>query len=99
MHIPTILMLSITFAIGLVGLIFLLFPDRISSLEDKLNAPWGNQEVTALRIGMPGEQAFEQVINRNVLDQKVTWDGWTRQYPRLFGIALCLVAVLLWWQL
>ena len=99
MHLPTILMLSITLAIGLVGLVFLLFPDRISRLEDKLNAPWGDRELTALRIGMPGEEAVEQVINRNVLDQKVTWDGWTRQYPRFVGAALCLVAVLLWWQI
>jgi hypothetical protein len=92
-------MLSITLAIGLVGLIFLLFPDRIKHLEDKLNAPWGDQEVTALRIGMPGEQAVEQVINRNVLDQKVTWDGWTRNHPRIVGAVLCLVAAVLGWQL
>ena len=99
MHLPTILMLSITFAIGLVGLIFLLFPDRISRLEDKLNAPWGDREVMSLRLGLRGEQAIEQTINRNVLDQKITWDGWARQYPRFVGAALCLVAVLLWWQL
>lgn len=99
MHLPTILMLSISLAIGLVGLVLLLFPDRISRLEDKLNAPWGDRELTALRIGMPGEQAVEQVINRNVLDQKISWDGWARRYPRLVGAALCLVAVLLWWQI
>ena len=99
MHLPTVLMLSITIAIGLVGLIFLLIPDRIKHLEDKLNAPWGDQELTALRLGMQGERAIEQVINRNVLDQEITWDGWTKQHPRLVGIALCLVAALLWWQI
>ena len=99
MHLPTVLMLSITIAIGLVGLIFLLFPDRIKHLEDKLNAPWGDKELTALRLGMQGERAIEQVINRNVLDQEISWDGWTKQHPRLVGIALCLVAALLWWQI
>jgi hypothetical protein len=92
-------MLSITIATGLVGLVFLLFPDRIIHLEDRLNTPWGDREVTALRLGLRGEQAIEQAINRSVLDQQLTWDGWARNHPRVVGIVLCLVAAVLWWQL
>ena len=99
MHLPTVLILSITIAIGLVGLVFLLFPGHINRLEDRLNAPWGNREVMSLRLGLRGEQAIEQTINRNVLDKQLTWDGWTKQHPRVVGAALCLVAVVLWWQL
>jgi hypothetical protein len=92
-------MLCITIATGLVGLVFLLFPDRIARLEERLNAPWGDREVTALRLGLRAEQDIEQAINRTVLDQQLTWDGWARSHPRFVGIALCLVAALLWWQL
>ena len=99
MHIPTVLMLSITIITGLVGLVFLLFPDQINRLEDKINAPWGNREVTALRLGLRGEQAIEQTINRNVLDKQLTWDGWAKKHPRVVGIALCLFSAMLWWQL
>jgi hypothetical protein len=99
MQLPTILMLCITILTGLVGLVFLLFPNRISHLEDKLNAPWGDREVISLRLGLRGEQAIEQTINRNVLDKQLTWDGWTKKHPRVVGAALCLVAAVLWWQL
>jgi hypothetical protein len=99
MHLPPVLMLCITIATGLVGLIFLLFPDRILRLEDKLNAPWGDREVMSLRLGLRGEQAIEQTINRNVLDKQLTWDGWTKKHPRVVGAALCLVAAVMWWQL
>lgn len=99
MHIPTILMLCITTATGLVGILFLLFPNWISRLEEMLNAPWGDRELTALRIGLRGEQAAEQLINRPILDRKITWDGWAKQHPRLVGAVLCLVAALIWWQM
>ena len=99
MHVPTVLMLSITIITGLVGLVFLLFPDQINRLEDKINAPWGNREVTALRLGLRGEQAIEQTINSNVLDKQLTWDGWAKKHPRVVGIALCLFSAMLWWQL
>ena len=99
MHLPPVLMLCITIATGLVGLIFLLFPDRIHRLEDKLNAPWGDREVISLRLGLRGEQDIEQTINRNVLDKQLTWDVWAKQHPRVVGAALCLVAAVLWWQL
>jgi hypothetical protein len=55
--------------------------------------------VTALRLGLPAEQDIERVINRSVLDQKLTWDGWARNHPRIVGAVLCLVAAVLWWQL
>jgi hypothetical protein len=99
MQLPTILMLAITIAIGLVGLLFLLFPDSIQRLEARLNAPWGDQEVTALRLGLRGEQAIEQTINRNVLEKQLSWDGWAKKHPRVVGIALCLVSAGIWWQL
>ena len=99
MELPTVLMLSITIITALVGLVFLLFPDQINRLEDKINAPWGNREVTALRLGLRGEQVIEQTINRNVLDKQLSWDGWAKKHPRVAGIALCLVSAMLWWQL
>ena len=99
MHIPTILMLCITIATGFVGLVFLLFPDRVHRLEARLNAPWGNREVTALRLGLRGEDTIEQTLNRNVLDKQITWDDWAKNHPRVVGVALCLVSVVLWWQL
>ena len=99
MQINAVLMLCITFATGLVGLVFLLFPGSIKHLEEKLNAPWGNREVMALRFGLRAEQAIEQTINRNVLDKQLTWDGWTKRHPRVVGAALCLVAALLYWQI
>ena len=99
MHLPTVLMLCIIIATGLVGLVFLLFPGSIKRLEDRLNAPWGDQEIISLRLGLRSEQAIEQTINRNVLDQKISWDGWTKRYPRVVGAALCLVAALLYWQM
>jgi hypothetical protein len=99
MQLPTFLMLVITIAIGLVGLLFLLFPGSIQRLEAWLNAPWGEREVTALRLGLNGEQAIEQAINRNVLDTQLTWDAWTKRHPRIVGTALCLVAAVLWWQI
>ena len=99
MHIPMILMLCITVLTGLVGMVFLFFPDRMVQLEAWLNAPWGNREVASLRFGLRGEQTLEQAINRDVLTTPLVWDGWLRQHPRLVGAALCLVAALLWWQL
>ena len=99
MHIPTVLMLSITIITGLAGLVFLLFPDHIHRLEETLNAPWGEREVTALRLGLRGEETIEQTLNQSVLDKQLTWDGWAKEHPRVVGIALCLVAAMLWWQL
>ncbi len=99
MQIPAVLMLCITLATGLIGLVFLLIPDRIAQLEAWLNARWGNREVASLRFGLSGEQTLEEIINRDVLAHKITWDGWTKRHPRLVGIALCLVAVSLWWQM
>ncbi len=92
-------MLTITLATGFVGLLFLLFPGSVKRLEEMLNAPWGDREIMSLRLGLRSEQAIEQTINRNVLDQKISWDGWTKRYPRVVGIALCLVSIALWWQL
>lgn len=99
MHLPPVLMLTITIATGLVGLLFLLFPGSVKRLEEMLNAPWGDREIMSLRLGLRSEQAIEQTINRNVLDQEISWDGWTKRHPRLVGLALCLVSIALWWQL
>ena len=76
MQLPTILMLCITITTGLVGLVFLLFPDRIARLEERLNAPWGDREVTALRLGLQGEQDIEQAK---------TAMSWTSTSPGMAG--------------
>jgi ABC-type phosphate transport system permease subunit len=99
MQMPTILMLSIALLTGLVGLAFLFFPNRIRQLEERLNTPWGDRELASLRIGIRGEQAVEQVMNRNVLATEIVWDGWLRRHPRLVGVALCLLAMWFGWQL
>ena len=99
MHLPALLMWCITVATGLVGVVFLLLPDRIRQLETRLNAPWGDRELVSLRLGLRREQAMEQVINRNVLDKEVIWDSWSRRHPRLVGVVLCVIAVWLGSQL
>ena len=99
MHIPTLMMWCITLLTGLLGMVFLVFPARIGQLEAWLNAPWGDRELASLRFGLRGEQGLEQVINRNVLTTQIVWDNWLRQRPRLVGVALCLLAVWLGWQL
>ncbi len=98
MQMPTFLMVCLALITGLVGIAFLFFPDRIKQLEARLNAPWGDRELASLRLGVRGEQAVEQVINRNVLTTQFVWDGWLRQHPRLVGIALCLLAAWFGWQ-
>ncbi|MGB5259735.1 MAG: hypothetical protein WBO34_04345 [Gammaproteobacteria bacterium] len=98
MHVPAILMFGIAAVTGLVGILFLFFPDRIRQLEARLNARWGDREVATMRFGTPGEQAVEQIINREVLSRQIVWDGWLLQHPRLVGIALCLLALWLGWQ-
>ena len=99
MQLPDILMLCITLVTGIVGLVFLFFPDRIRQLEARLNAPWGNREVASLRIGMRGEEAIEQAMNRDVLPRQIVWDGWLQRNPRPVGVALCLLAAWLGLQL
>lgn len=98
MQLPAILIFCIALAIGLVGILFLFFPDRIRQLEERLNARWGDREVATVRFGTEGEHAVEQVINREVLSRQIVWDGWLQRYPRMVGAALCLLAVWLWWQ-
>lgn len=93
MQIPAILMMCIALATGLVGIVFLFFPDRIKQLEERLNAPWGDRELASLRFGLRGEETVEQVMNRDVLAREITWDNWLRRHPRLVGIALCLLAI------
>jgi hypothetical protein len=98
MQLPTILLFSIAGLTGLVGLLFLFAPERIRQLEAWLNARWGDHEVTTVRFGTPGEEAVEQVINREILSQPIVWDGWLMRYPRAVGVALCLLAMWLAWQ-
>ncbi|MCP4407747.1 MAG: hypothetical protein GY807_08300 [Gammaproteobacteria bacterium] len=91
------LLFFITITVGLVGIIFLFFPDRVAKLERWLNTAWGEQEIAAVRLDLPGEQRLEQVLNRNVLDKRITWDQWARNHPRLTGTYLCVGAGILWW--
>lgn len=98
MQLPTILMFGIALAIGLVGILFLFFPERIRRLEAMLNARWGDREVATVRFGTEVEQAVEQVMNRDILPQQIVWDSWLQRYPRLVGAVLCLLAVLVAWQ-
>jgi hypothetical protein len=92
-----LLLFLIAAATGFVGLIFLLMPQRIGALEEVLNAPWGGRELTALRLGLRGEQDLEQFLNRPVLTRMITWDAWARRHPRSVGAVLCLVAAGLCW--
>jgi protein-S-isoprenylcysteine O-methyltransferase Ste14 len=98
MHIPAILMFGIAIVTGLVGILFLFFPDRIRQLEARLNARWGDRELATVHFGTHGEQAVERAMNREVVSREVVWDGWLLQHPRLVGAVLCLLAVWLVWQ-
>ena len=89
------LIVFISLLVFSVGILFLVFPNAALVLEDKLNATWGAQEITAVRFGFAGEQGVEQMLNRNVLEQRITWDGWSRTHPRLTGVSLCLLAALI----
>lgn len=99
MQMPDILMLCITLVTGLVGIVFLFFPGRIKQLEAWLNEPWGDRELASLRIGVQGEEAIEQAMNRDVLSRQIVWDGWLQRNPRPVGVALCLLAVWLGLQI
>ena len=98
MQLPTIMIFGIAGLMGLVGLLFLFAPERIRQLEARLNARWGDHEVATVRFGTEGEQAVEQVINREVLSHSIVWDSWLMRQPRLVGAALCALAVWLAWQ-
>ena len=74
MQLPTIMIFGIAGLIGLVGLLFLIAPQRIRQLEARLNARWGDHEVATVRFGTEGEQAVEQVMNREVLSHSIVWD-------------------------
>lgn len=89
----------IAWATGLVGLVFILLPDRLGRIEQLLNTPWGDRELGSLRTGIRGERALEQALNRPLPGPTVTWDGWSRRHPRVVGALLCLLAVGLWWSL
>ena len=93
MQLPSILMFGIALAIGLVGILFLFFPERIRRLEAMLNARWGDREVATVRFGTGVEQAVEQFMNRDVLPQQIVWDSWLQKHPRIVGAVLCLLAV------
>ena len=98
MQLPTIMIFGIAGLIGLVGLLFLIAPQRIRQLEARLNARWGDHAVATVRFGTEGEQAVEQVMNREVLSHSIVWDGWLMHYPRAVGLVLCALAVWLVWQ-
>jgi len=91
------LLFFVAFAVSFVGIVFLLFPDQVAKLESRLNATWGEQEIGAVRLGLPGEQRLEQALNRSVPEKRVTWDRWAHNHPRLTGTFLCLGAGVLWW--
>ena len=98
MQLPTIVIISSALAIGLVGILFLFFPQRIRALEARLNARWGDREMATVRIGTDTERTVEQVMNREVLSHSFVWDGWLMRQPRLVGLALCALAVWLAWS-
>lgn len=98
MQLPAILMFTIAFAIGLVGILFLFLPQWITRLEARLNSRWGEREVATLRFGTQGELAVERIMNRDILSQQIVWDGWLQRHPRLLGVALCVLAAWIGWQ-
>lgn len=93
MQLPGELLLFIAIANGLVGLMFLYLPDRIRPFEAWLNAPVGNREMAALRLGLQGERVVEQLLSRVVLSRQIIWDDWLVDHPRLFGMTLCALAL------
>lgn len=93
MQLPGEIILFISIANGLVGLMFLYMPDRVRPFEAWFNAPVGNREMAALRLGLQGERIAEQLMNRVVQSRQIIWDDWLLEHPRLFGMALCTLAI------
>ena len=90
------LLLLVAVVLGAGGVILVALPRALPKVEEKLNARWGEQEILALRLGLPGEKSSERILNRDVLSQSVYWDDWVRKHPRLTGILFCLLAIGLW---
>ena len=89
MQLPGELLGFIAIANGLVGLTFLYLPDRIRPFEAWLNAPLGHGGMTSPWFGVQGKW----FMNRVVQSRQVIWDDWLVEHPRLFGMALCALAI------
>lgn len=77
------------------GVLLLVAPGAIPRLESALNRRCGAREVSALRLGLRGEQHAEAWLNRPVGERRLEWDGWLRSRPRLSGAGLLALAALL----
>ena len=93
----TYFQLSVAIVCALWGAVFLVAPRAITRIEETLNRAWGNHCVFSLRVGVPGERAAEQWLNRPVEARRVHWDGWVREHPRMLGLTLCSLAGVLTW--
>jgi len=77
------------------GGVLVFAPGALPWIESMLNRRWEGGTVFAIRLGLDGERAAEERLNRPVLDHAIYWDGWIRRHPRAAGLAvLCFAAAL-----
>ena len=95
MNIVDFLVWTIALIMFVTGLFMLLFPASVARVESKLNAPWGDNEILNIRLGVSGEKRAEKILNKNILEQNIVWDAWTKKFPRLTGVILCIGALIL----
>ena len=95
MSLLVLLTMMVAIALLLVATVFLFMPQTIPALEEKLNAPWGDNEILSIRLGTSKENALETLLNKPVLNQSIYWDNWTKKHPRLTGIVLYGFVVIL----
>ena len=89
------LIMGIAIILLIAGIVFLFLPHLLPVLEQKLNTPWGEQEIMSIRLGSSSEEFAEKVLNRPVLNHSIYWDGWASKYPRATGLVLWAIALVL----
>ena len=89
------LIIGIAIIFLIAGIVFLFLPHMLPVVEQKLNTPWGEQEIVSIRLGSSSEKLAEKILNRPVLIHSIYWDGWSRKYPAATGLVLCAIALVL----
>ncbi len=75
------------------GLVFLLLPQQLSKLNNKLNTPIGGQEIMSIRLGFSRELNIEEYLNKRVGYHDVSWDQWAYSHPKKTGISLTVLGL------
>ncbi len=96
MNLTNILLITIGSLTILVAMLFLFFPVWCKQIQEKLNEPWGDFTIIALRTGLPGEIQLEEKLNQPVQVKIIVWDGWAERHPGITGTILLMFALVCW---